>query len=208
MEGVPDRPGWYDHHIPWLQAYGYNVVELEIAPQATQIQINLEGVPVDSVADWRATIVVVDSQGRARYSPMTNGGTVAINVSPSDVKAYLTVAATPLSYTPINLESGGFRAIIKYPYEVLIHGATPVAKPVDYPAPSGQPHPNGGGYVASTAYVAPTAYVGPNAIVLGNAQVTGNARIEGFSVVKDSANVSARDCYWIFFSTSQCKSGR
>ena len=191
LEEVPDRPGWYRPPYSMApQAYGYNVVELEIAPQATQIQINLEGVPVDSVADWRATIVVVDSQGRARYSPMTNGGTVAINVSPSDVKAYLTVAATPLSYTPINLESGGFRAIIKYPYEVLIHGATPVAKPVDYPAPSGQPHPNGGGYVASTAYVAPTAYVGPNAIVLGNAQVTGNARIEGFSVVKDSANVS------------------
>ncbi|NLY11072.1 MAG: hypothetical protein GX020_05230 [Firmicutes bacterium] len=193
LEEVPDKDGWY--RPPYAlapQVYGYNTIELVPEKGAKKIEVNFQGIHVEEGADWRATIVVVDEKGVARYSRMWNYGVASIDITENDKEFYLVVAATPAVYSPVDA-GAGFRAIVVYPYEVSFKGAKPSPSVVGYPAGTslaGSFHPNGGGFVANTAKVEPTVYVGPNARVLGTARVSGNARIEDYAVVRDSAKVS------------------
>ena len=194
LEPVVDRPGWYrcpDGFAP--QQYGHNVIELELAEDAEEIKLDFHGIQVDDSADWRATLVVVDKECNVRYSEMINKGETSIKLTGDEVEAYLTVAATPSTYKPVNTRKDGFRAIIKYPYEVKLTGAVPaqvVPDRIAFDQVEGSAHPNGGGFVANSAMVEPSVYVGKDACVLGEAKVSGNARIEDFAVVTDHAEVS------------------
>lgn len=191
LEEVPYKEGWY--RPPYAiapQTYGYNVVELAILDGAESITVEFEGEKANAGADWRATIVVESSDGSVRYSEMWNNGVRSIDLNENDVKAYLTVAATPFIYEPVDLRQG-FQAMVRYPYLVKFTGAIPQNVPVDHLEFrfSGSRHPNGGGFVSNFARVDETAYVAENAQVLGMARVRGNARIEDNAIVKDSAKV-------------------
>ncbi|NLY11212.1 MAG: hypothetical protein GX020_05965 [Firmicutes bacterium] len=192
---VPDREGWFAPMPGFLpQQYGYNVIELVIDNESDLIEINFDGIEVEDGADWRATLVVGNKNGSVRYSKMINSGYTSIELREGDNEAYLTVAATPSVYRPVEVNRD-FRSIVKYPYEVEIKGATPAAYLPDYLKLDhligimGDRHPNGGGFVARSARVDESVYVGKNAVVFGAARITGNARIEDYAIVMDSARV-------------------
>jgi UDP-3-O-[3-hydroxymyristoyl] glucosamine N-acyltransferase len=195
LSPVPDRPGWfrpaYASHLP--RQFGYNVIDLIPRSGATRIAVNLQGI-VDEVeqSDWRATIVVVDSSGRARYSPMFRTGNMEMKITTDDQAAMLAIAATPRRYVPLGFRIG-FNQKRRYPYELAFTDCQPASEPprrITSKDIDGSPHPNGGGFVAKSATVEPSVFVGPDAMVLGSARVTGQARIEDHAVVTDSAHVS------------------
>ena len=73
---------------------------------ASKIEVNFQGIQTDEGSDWRATIVVVDKDGRVRYSRMWNYGVCSIDLTENDEKVYLAVAATPSVYEPVNAKAG------------------------------------------------------------------------------------------------------
>lgn len=188
LEKVPDRPGWW--RPLWSAAprqYGINLVEL--VPDGGRVEVEFAGVP-RAHADWRTTLVAVDEKGAPRYSRMTSGGKLSLDLR-GEKRVVLAVAATPTLYVPDEFRPGyGKKA--RFPYELKVSGATPATHPGRraYAAAGTVPHPNGGGLVSKGAKVAPTAFVGPDAMVLDVAQVSDHARIEGHAIVRNTALVS------------------
>jgi carbonic anhydrase/acetyltransferase-like protein (isoleucine patch superfamily) len=78
---------------------GYNIIRLVPDKEAKEIVIDLHGFhDPDLHSDWRACIVAVDGEGRARYSPMWNKGGMALSLEPSDKRLWLTVSASPSAF--------------------------------------------------------------------------------------------------------------
>ncbi len=203
LDRSTDDPNYYT--VPTERApqqAGINLVPLK--PTGDTISVTLEGLTKVQGADWRACIVVEQSDGTTRYSDLFRSGEtmqMAWNAG-SDVQAFLTVAATPDTdtYVQVGLPYGPdsefaetnypFDSKTRYPYAVTLTGAEMQYEQTSGGASYGGYHPNGGGFVAATASVDASVYVGPNAKVLDYATVTGNAVITDYATVCGSANVS------------------
>ncbi|MBQ9111545.1 MAG: hypothetical protein IJY06_09300 [Oscillospiraceae bacterium] len=203
LDRSTDDPNYYT--VPTERApqqAGINLVPLN--PTGDTISVTLEGLTKVQGADWRACIVVEQSDGTTRYSDLFRSGEtmqMAWNAG-SDVQAFLTVAATPdtNTYVQVGLPYGPdsefaetnypFDSKTRYPYAVTLTGAEMQYEQTSGGASYGGYHPNGGGFVAATASVDASVYVGPNAKVLDYATVTGNAVITDYATVCGSANVS------------------
>jgi carbonic anhydrase/acetyltransferase-like protein (isoleucine patch superfamily) len=199
LKRLPDKAGWWrcpPEHAP--QQMGLNVIRL--VPEAAEVKVTFQGI-ADAArgSDWRACLVAVDEKGKARYSTLWSQGANSLKLSPGEKTLYLTVAATPDRFEPVNLNAAteqpyeSHPARARFPYEVQLEGARPFetipAKPADA---KGRPHPNGGGFVADSAKADATAYIGPNALVLGRAKVLGQARVLDYATIRDDATVQDR----------------
>jgi len=121
------------------RAYGFNIVRLVPEADVSEIVVDFQGFyePANH-SDWRACIVAVDGEGRARYSPLWNKGRMRFERRPTDKHVWLTVAATPAAM-PIPrgdpLRSQGAREQIRtwlagvhaprYPWQVTLEGCRP-----------------------------------------------------------------------------------
>ncbi|MHC4506315.1 MAG: DUF6055 domain-containing protein, partial [Planctomycetota bacterium] len=115
--------------------YGFNVVRLKAVEGAKEIAANFHGLHEPALhSDWRACIVAVDANGRARYSALWNAGEMRFALRSSDKHLWLTVAGTP-SALPV-LEGrrpriswgGSYLTGIhapRYPWEVTLTGCRP-----------------------------------------------------------------------------------
>ena len=192
-----DDPSWWQvapECAPMQYAYAAHELAPTGAGAGRVVTVDFHGLPNTSrLADWRASFVVVNDAGTARYSSLWNAGPNSVTLAANENKLYLTVAATPGQIIP-SLQMDGDQpydshpARVRFPYEIQVFGAVP--REATNSASGLVKHSNGGGYKASTATVDSTAYVGPNARVLNSAQVRGYARIEDFAVVKHTALVS------------------
>ena len=113
---------------------GYNIIRLKAAKGAKEIAVDFQGIhdPAQH-SDWRACIVAVDGNGRARYSPLWNKGKMAFVLKPTDKHLWLTVSASPSAFpVPPSGVSGSFRDMFlsgihapRYPWEVTLTGCEP-----------------------------------------------------------------------------------
>ena len=113
---------------------GYNIVRLKAAEGAKEIAVDFQGIhdPAQH-SDWRACIVAVDGNGRARYSPLWNKGKMAFVLEPSDKHLWLTVSACPSAFpVPPSGLRVSFRDMFltgvhapRYPWEVTLTGCQP-----------------------------------------------------------------------------------
>ncbi|MHC4199451.1 MAG: DUF6055 domain-containing protein, partial [Planctomycetota bacterium] len=114
---------------------GYNIIRLKPAEGAKEIAVDFQGIHDPALhSDWRACIVAVDGNGRARYSPLWNKGKMRFALEASDTHLWLTVSACPSAFpTP---EPGGPRVDYRnlylagvhaprYPWEVTLTGCRP-----------------------------------------------------------------------------------
>jgi hypothetical protein len=114
---------------------GYNIIRLEPAEGATEIAVALQGIHDPALhSDWRACIVAVDGNGRARYSPLWNRGKTAFALKPSDKHLWLTVSASPSAFPlqethdPRAYWMGKYLSGVhapRYPWEVALTGCRP-----------------------------------------------------------------------------------
>jgi hypothetical protein len=115
--------------------YGFNIIRLVPEEGAKEISVDFHGFYDPGLhSDWRACIVAVDGEGRARYSPMWNKGKMTLALKPSDKRTWLTVAATPSAmFTAKGEEShridvpplaSGVHAAT-YPWEATLGGCRP-----------------------------------------------------------------------------------
>ena len=114
---------------------GYSIVRLKATDGAKEIAIDFHGIhdPAQH-SDWRACIVAVDADGRARYSPLWNKGKMHFALEPSDKHLWLTVAATPSAFPILeplkprvswgSMYLTGIHAP-RYPWEVTLTGCEP-----------------------------------------------------------------------------------
>jgi hypothetical protein len=123
------------YRIPSSEAprtYGFNIVRLTPAKGATEISVDFDGLHDAKLhSDWRACVVAVDGEGRARYSQLWNKGEMDFSLRPEDKHLWLTVAATPsaLPRSPsVNCDVllAGINAP-RYPWEVTLSGCKPGA---------------------------------------------------------------------------------
>lgn len=131
LEAVDRSAGLY--RIPWAEApepFGSNIIRLVPQKGAGTITVDFRGYDdPDTYGDWRACIVAVGADGKARYSPLWNKGVMELAVQSGDRRFWLTVAATP-SALP-RLPDGGIGALLdgrhayQYPYEVKLSGCRP-----------------------------------------------------------------------------------
>jgi len=116
------------------RAYGFNIIRLEPDEAAKQVVVDLHGFHnPETYSDWRACIVAVDGNGRARYSPLWNQGKMVFGLRPADKHLWLTVAATP-SAMPVREGAGWHHSMNHYfhgnraprfPWEVALTGCRP-----------------------------------------------------------------------------------
>jgi hypothetical protein len=121
------------YRIPSSEAprtYGFNMVRLVPEKGAKTITVNFDGLHEARLhSDWRACIVAVDGNGRARYSQLWNRGEMDFALQTEDKHLWLTVAATP-SALPRSPEGNcdvllaGIHAP-RYPWDVTLSGCTP-----------------------------------------------------------------------------------
>ena len=119
--------------------YGFNIVRLVPDAGATEITVDFQGLHEPTqYSDWRASIVAVDAEGRARYSPQWNKGTMTLTLKPGDKHLWLTVAATP-SAMPLSETNWADNKVSRpvmesnlmgvhtrrYPWEVTLAGCRP-----------------------------------------------------------------------------------
>jgi len=115
---------------------GYNIIRLEPDEDAKAITLDFQGMEDPELhSDWRACIVAVDDQWRARYSPLWNRGEMRFELRTSDVHLWLTVSASPSAF-PIagsgprhgwgHMFLTGNHAP-RYPWEVTMTGCRPGA---------------------------------------------------------------------------------
>ena len=116
------------YRIPNSEAprmYGFNVVRLVPAKGASEISVDFHGLHDAKIhSDWRACIVAVDGNGRARYSPLWNKGRMDFALRAEDKHLWLTVAATP-SALPLSRNCDILLAGIhapRHPWEVTLTG--------------------------------------------------------------------------------------
>jgi len=116
----------------WL---GFNIVRLKASQGAKEITADFHGIhdPAQH-SDWRACIVAVDANGRARYSPLWNKGRMRFALKPSDKHLWLTVAGTPSAFPALDklkprFPWGGTYLVgihaPRYPWEVTLTGCEP-----------------------------------------------------------------------------------
>ncbi|MDP6544311.1 MAG: DUF6055 domain-containing protein [Phycisphaerae bacterium] len=109
------------------RTYGFNLVRLVPDKGASEVAVDFQGLGEANYADWRACIVAVDGDGRARYSPLWNKGKMSFRLKPTDKHFWLTVAATP-SAMPLPGPCGHILAgegAPRYPWEVTLSGCKP-----------------------------------------------------------------------------------
>jgi len=112
------------------RTYGFNLVRLVPDKNASEISVDFHGLyePANH-CDWRACIVAVDGDGRARYSPLWNKGKMVFALRAEDKHLWLTVAATP-SALPVS-SSGNCDILLaglnapRHPWEVTLTGCKP-----------------------------------------------------------------------------------
>jgi len=116
------------------RAYGFNIIRLNPDEKAKEVVVDFHGFHnPERYSDWRACIVAVDGNGRARYSPLWNKGKMILRLRPTDKHLWLTVAATP-SGMPVREGAGwhgsmnhyfrGNRAP-RFPWEATLTGCRP-----------------------------------------------------------------------------------
>ena len=113
---------------------GYNIIRLNAADGAREITADFEGIHDPALhSDWRACIVAVDANGRARYSPLWNKGKMTFALKPEDKKLWLTVSACPSAFpVPPKGQRVSIRGMFllgiqapRHPWEVTLTGCTP-----------------------------------------------------------------------------------
>ncbi len=130
LEPVDQDKGIY--RIPWAEApepYGLNVVRLVPTGDAAEIVVDFQGYHDPAMySDWRACIVAVDGDGRARYSDLWNKGKMTMPRREGDLRYWLTVAATPRAM----LDGGRYTRAFwngpyaaRYPWQATFIGAVP-----------------------------------------------------------------------------------
>jgi len=114
----------------------FNIVRLEPGEGAKEITLDFQGIEDPELhSDWRACIVAVDRDWRARYSPLWNKGEMRFKLKPSDKHVWLTVSASPSAFP---IAGGGPRHgwgqmfltgnhAPRYPWEVTMTGCRPGA---------------------------------------------------------------------------------
>ena len=115
------------------EPFGLNIVRLVPDKGAKKLTVDFQGhFDAETFSDWRACIVAVDAEGRCRYSPLWNKGTISLEAEPGDLRHWLTVTATPYALTPSHptgmgsvwtVYQGGFA--FRYPYDVQLAGCRP-----------------------------------------------------------------------------------
>ena len=114
---------------------GYNIIRLKAVKGAKEIAADFQGIhdPAQH-SDWRACIVAVDGNGRARYSPLWNKGKMAFALKPSDKHLWLTVSASPSAFPVLRSGRRGasYRSMFqtgihapRHPWEVTLTGCEP-----------------------------------------------------------------------------------
>lgn len=116
------------------RVYGFNIIRLKPEDGAEEVTVGFHGFyESENHSDWRACIVAVDGNGRARYSPLWNKGKMVLPLRPTDKHLWLTVAATP-SALPVREDAGwhgGMNYHFKgnhaprFPWEVALTGCRP-----------------------------------------------------------------------------------
>ena len=118
------------------EAFGVNLVRLVPDQGAKELTVDFEGhYDAKIYSDWRVCIVAVDQDGKCRYSPLWNKGTMTLKTQPGDLRYWLTVTATPTALSPTEgpmraryqathvVYQGGFG--YRYPYDVTLKGCRP-----------------------------------------------------------------------------------
>ncbi|MDP6522576.1 MAG: DUF6055 domain-containing protein [Kiritimatiellia bacterium] len=114
--------------------YGFNLVRLVPDEDTKEITVDFQGFNEPTTySDWRACIVAVDGEGRARYSPLWNKDKMNFRIKPADRHFFLTVAATPLAMPISDAPRGNENCRIwmagvhapRYPWEVVLDGCKP-----------------------------------------------------------------------------------
>ncbi len=128
------------YRIPNFEAptiYGFSIIRLVPEEGAKGIAVDLHGFHDPELhSDWRACIVAVDGNGKARYSSMWNKGRMDFALKPSDRHTWLTVAATPSAMWMAGGTKDGKHRLSAmslvvgltaptYPWEVTLAGCRP-----------------------------------------------------------------------------------
>jgi len=127
------------------EAFGVNLVRLVPDQGAEELTVDFHGhYDAKIYSDWRVCIVAVDQDGKCRYSPLWNKGTMTMKTQPGDLRYWLTVTATPTALSPTTgsagelaqaahvVYQGGFG--YRYPYDVTLKGCragSPHTTPVE-----------------------------------------------------------------------------
>lgn len=127
------------------EAFGVNLVRLVPDQGAKELTVDFQGhYDAKVFSDWRVCIVAVDQDGKCRYSPLWNKGTMTLKTQPGDLRYWLTVTATPTALSPTEgdmsglyqaagvVYQGGFG--YRYPYDVALKGCragSPHTTPLD-----------------------------------------------------------------------------
>lgn len=119
-------PGWFDAPADKpLYAYGAHWIPVTPAAGASQIAVSFRGNSKATDAKWRLTLVTVDRENSARYSPRitATGSTeakVILPVKPGE-EYVLVVAATPTKYRSLTWNQ---TPEFSFPYSVNATGAS------------------------------------------------------------------------------------
>jgi len=127
------------------EAFGVNLVRLVPDKGANELTVDFQGhYDAKVYSDWRVCIVAVDKDGKCRYSPLWNKGTMTIKTQPGDLRYWLTVTATPTALSPTKGSKGELSQAVhvvyqggfgyRYPYDVALKGCrvgSPHSTPVD-----------------------------------------------------------------------------
>ncbi len=127
------------------EAFGVNLVRLVADQGAKELTVDFQGhYDAKVFSDWRVCLVAVDQDGKCRYSPLWNKGTMTMKTQPGDLRYWLTVTATPTALSPTTgskgelaqsahvVYQGGFG--YRYPYDVALKGCragSPHTTPLD-----------------------------------------------------------------------------
>jgi len=168
------------------QRFGYNVVRLYPAADATTVTVKFRGIDqAGSDADFRWGLVATDAQFVSpRYSALQKGldGELSFRVKAGE-PLFLVVAATPKVFKSIVWDQD-YNTIWRYPYMIELANAWPQGFQNGQrdACPSGTTrHDNGGGCAPSTTPA--SVYVGPYATILPGGQASGTARVEDQAIV-------------------------
>ena len=130
------------YRIPNAEApytYGFNIIRLLPDENAKEITVDFQGLHEPTqYSDWRASIVAVDAEGRARYSQQFSKGKTTFALKTQDKHLWLTVAATPsaMPLSETNWSDGKVSRPVmesnlmgvhtrRYPWEVTLEGCRP-----------------------------------------------------------------------------------
>ena len=130
LEAVDRKAGVY--RIPYEEApepFGVNIVQLTVDKGAKEFTVDFRGLhDPDFYSDWRACIVAVGADGKRRYSPMWNKGSMSMSARGDDTAYWLTVTAAPTAlFTDRQLARNHYsgRHAPRYPWSVKLTGARP-----------------------------------------------------------------------------------